>query len=815
MRKTGQSLFLLTISSLLNVFVFSGNLLAAEDEEDKRLLDEIIITATARKDITALETSYGVAVLSRASVDREVAVGLVDLLDAVPGLYAEAAGGEANTNLSARGTRPGFNAFISLQEDGLPVLYRPIGAEWEIRHDITYERVEVVLGGPSTIFAPQAAAATVNFMSRLPENTVSEVRLSVTDYGRYRTDLFYGGPISDNWFGSIGGYYRRGDGIRDHGFTVSHGGQLRANLWRDFSGGDGSVLVSYRHTDDNTPTYAPGPVNLADGQPAPIAGFNFRDDTLVGPDIMSLKIKRPGGMSRNYSYADGQDANSNQASLRITYDLGNGFRVKEHLRIASNYQADTDLRNGANSDIVDAATFVADSAVTLLAAFPTATAFQLVQVADGTVIADPTSLNGNGLLMAGGTRLSYFATDFSQIINDFQVTFEGDRNTATIGLMYWNTQAATDFTEVVYLLDLKPNANLMDVQALDATGAVVGHLTDNGVRSYDNYWMDGNIRTESINLYFNDEFQISDSLRIDFGARFEDVTFSGDTETLTFGNAIAAGLNDPLVLADDAVGAAGTGNYVASSSNVSEVAWTIGANYKFNDNLAVYARYTDTFDMGNAAFTTFGFPPAFTTVPTTLKVTEIGVRYQSETLALFATGFYTDNAEVAFTTDTGTNFPVDNEVIGVEFLALWQPTDVFSVEFSGVVQDAELTDTNSTGSSFDGNRIDRLPNIQLRLTPTVYFGLGSAYVSIQHYGNRFGDLANTQEFDPYTAVDAGISYNLNDSIWVSLQGTNLTNEFAATLGNPRGNAIIAGDDAFGFAALIPPRSITATVSVSF
>ena len=172
--------------------------------EDKAgFLEEIVVTGSGRGNLTALQTSYGITILNADDVSRNNPVGLADLVDAVPGLQGEFANGETNTNLNVRGTNGGFNAFISLQEDGLPVQYSPFFAEFELRHDLSYERVEAVLGGPSGIFTAQGAAATINYISRRPLTTEGEVGLAVTDYGQLRTDFFYGGPIGDSdWSGA-------------------------------------------------------------------------------------------------------------------------------------------------------------------------------------------------------------------------------------------------------------------------------------------------------------------------------------------------------------------------------------------------------------------------------------------------------------------------------------------------------------------------------------------------------------------------------------------------------------------------------------
>jgi hypothetical protein len=50
---------------------------------------------------------------------------------------------------------------------------------------------------------------------------------------------------------------------------------------------------------------------------------------------------------------------------------------------------------------------------------------------------------------------------------------------------------------------------------------------------------------------------------------------------------------------------------------------------------------------------------------------------------------------------------------------------------------------------------------------------------------------------------------------VSVQGTNLTNKFSITEGNPRGNSVVAGTNAYGFARANLPRVVMFTVDAKF
>jgi iron complex outermembrane receptor protein len=795
-------------------------------------LEEVIVTGSTHEQ-TILETSFAISTIDEAQLAQSPSLGTAALLDQVPGLWAEANGGEVNTNVSPRGLRGGFFTYVSLQEDGLPVMYNGFFPEFEVRRDLSYGRVEVTRGGPSGVLTSNGAAAIVNFLSRMPtERVEGEAQVSYTDYGSIRTDLFYGGPLpgTNNWFATVGGYYRRGDGIKDVGYLADHGGQIRANLMRTFDAG--SVTIGFKHIDDHTTFFTPQPVALLpNGTATEIAGFSATNDYLAGPETRLLGIKSPTGRDETVDLGDGESSKTDQLTVRLDYDLGSGFSVRDSLRVAKIDQVSRDLRGLANSSIFPATTFLASDprVAGLISAYAAdgAVAARLQHATTGQAITSPGSLNGNGLLVQQVNNV--FSQKMDQLINDLRLTFETERNSATLGLLSWDVSMDVRQIANTFLLDVTNNAHLIDVVAVNAAGNVVGSLTDRGVLQYGTggSYGNGTVDIRSNSLYFNDQMQLTDRLRIDAGVRYEYVRNQSSAEDQTSGATLAGAFDSDgndvnNVLADNFGGSFGAGTYTFGENHLDDVAWTLGGNYQFTDSFAVYARYADAFDTGIANFGVFcaGNPAAcFPSKTTELKFAELGVRFSFATFYAQLTAFQSKNANVAVLVGTaGDSVPVDNEANGVEFDMSWRPVDAFGVQLSGVIQKSELKSVGvSGGASFDGNQLDRLPNEQIKLTPTWYFadGRGQMYVTGAYYSKRFGDLANTLEFDSYTDLSAGISVSVSDKFLVSLQGTNLTDEFALSAGNPRGNSIIAGQNAFGFAHAILPRALRFSIDARF
>lgn len=128
------------------------------------VVEEVIVTSRAGSDArTRLATSYAVTSMNEETLRMRAPMGVADALKSVPGFWVEASGGEASANIRARGIpQEGFSA-IALQEDGAPVQHDGglgyLNADQSFRLDETIERIEVVRGGPSSIFASYAPAA--------------------------------------------------------------------------------------------------------------------------------------------------------------------------------------------------------------------------------------------------------------------------------------------------------------------------------------------------------------------------------------------------------------------------------------------------------------------------------------------------------------------------------------------------------------------------------------------------------------------------------------------------------------------------------
>lgn len=799
---------------------------AEESVKKEGSLERIIVTGSSSSGLTALETSYGVAVLDEGNLIG-ASVGLTDLVDAVPGLQGEFSNGETNSNLNVRGTQNGFMSFVSLQEDGLPVQYSPFFSEFELRYDLTYDRVEAVLGGPSGIFTAQGSGATLNFISRMPTKAEGDIRVSITDYGQHKTELFYGAPIGDDgWYGAIGGTFRQGNGVRDLGFTAASGGQIRASLLKEFD--NGQFTIAYKKIDDKNPYYNPTPTFTGGSNsdsPTSIPGFDAQKDTLSGPDTRFMNAKGPNGVTRR-DMADGNISKTDQLTLGLDYHFNNGFSLSNKMRMSSILTIAHDLRAGGDDTIMEAEDFVASQLEVLQAGLPDAgiESVQLVRVNDGEVITDPSTLNGNGYLTK--IKHSQYSRESDFFVNDFRVNWESDEGTVfiTTGIQHWDLSTDSGNPEDEFLIDIKNHAERYDVTGYNAAGEVVGHLTDAGVTNYgtlDNY---GSLSTVSTNYYVNAEIEITDNFRVDFGARHEEAemtTYNEDMDAFwNKTNVLPDGIGNNI-LADDDRDYNRNGNVYTGNVSYNTDSLTVGGNWTITDDFAIYARWALSEDMAyNNEFAFYTIPVwngsivengGLTDEPTELEFAEIGVRYQSDFVSGYATYFDTThkNSGVVEVNDDGVNevVNVDTVASGVEFWLDFNLTDSLTFNVSGVAMNSEQQGAGDVPPT----ATPRLPETQLRFAPTYTLGNAEIFAGIQYYSKRAANREGLT-LPSYTQVDLGVNYNLTENFTVSVLANNLTDELGFTSGNFR--PIDASSDT-RFNSVIPGRTFTLTGHYKF
>lgn len=806
-----------------SVLAFAHPVLA-EETAPATDVEELVVTGRAGSEAQRkVEASYAITTVSEEKLRLQAPPSVAEVLKNVPGLWVEASGGVGGANIRARGIPIEGFAAIALQEDGLPVQHDGglgfLNTDFAFRMDETIQRVEVVRGGPSSIFASYAPGGTINFQTRKPTEAFEGLaKAEVGDWGYWRGDAWVGGMVGGFRLG-LGGFYRQDDGVRDPGFDANKGGQVRFQVGRDFE--NGSLDFNVKHVDDNTIFYLPVPLTFdGDGDTAEIPSFDANYGTLAGPETGRLTFRTNRGPFE-FDQTKGADLKLTQYTLQGSLEVG-GWEIKEGFR----YRTSDLTRSGFFPNTPEAASARIARDVARGASLGVV-AGRLTYVNGGQAF-DVAGQNGTGLVMDAFLRTQDITLD--EVINDLRVTrtFEVGGQTHDVALGVYYARAEESFLQqgAAVLVDVRENARLLNLVGLNAAGQVVANFTDNGFSRYGSQFDNAEGESTTWAIYAADEWSLTDKLRVDFGARWERIELSGRNErraTINLGQ-LATNFAD-----DQAI--SGTGVFDPLDRKFDDWGATLGVNYQIDPDLGVFARYTKGFRLPSLG--------DFITNPTRtdpraqgIDLAEAGVKISRPWFTAYATAFYThfDSQSLSETRyDAATNSYISRtefastKAWGVELEGTVRPTDWFDMSANVTLQEPTYgdfifnervakvggatgvcplpSDTATAGPDclrtrdFTDNRIIRSPKVSARFTPGVNLldGRLRAEVDLQFYGKRYSDIANTLTIPAYEIVNASVRWNATDQVSVYLYGTNLTNEIGLTEGNPRAGQFVSGE----------------------
>ncbi|MGO4465893.1 TonB-dependent receptor [Pseudoduganella sp. RAF53_2] len=796
-------------------------------------IQEVVVTGTTAKNRTKLESSVAITTVDQAKLEKLAPHSLADSLQQVPGLWVEASGGEVSNNVSPRGLSGGAAfQFISLQEDGLPVIYDGELVDVLMREDLTIKRFEAIRGGTSAILSTNGPAAIVNFISQKgTHKPQGEVKVTVGDYGMVRTEGVYSAPINDDWSYAAGGYYRHGDGVRPIGITADHGGQFRLNLTRRLDGGE--LNLSAKYVNDHNTFYLPIPLTNP-SHPTGVPGVDPHYGSLDGPDLAHITNQTTNGTIATDLHT-GFHVLAKVVGADLQHDLGGDWSFRNNARYTRYDVAPHSVFNGPNSYLVRASNRLdpeqSSDVAALLARFG-GTA-KLAYAGTGQVINDPSTLNGNGFTTDAVAETRF--RSLGHFVDKLSLTKENDKNSFTAGVLFAKQKLYDDSDYGARIItEVRDQPKRLDIVAVDANNKILGYLSDKGVLRNGYFYERHKGDMNSTSLFVNDEWKVTHNLRLDAGVRYEiahydvqdeNVLAAGEDlpgDSLTEGAIIPGAFNPDgsdkdNIIANNYMRRAGTGVWTRKTKTIKEASYTAGFNYAFNDHVATYGRYASGTNMPTLYST-----DSFVDGASRLSFIEAGVRYISPFWTTSATLFHTKFDNLSFgETDQATGafrqVFVKTLSTGVELEGIINPFKRFSLEYVATIQNATIDgiDPNAEEAKQNGNQVMRTPNIQVRLIPTVHFDFGDIFLVYSHIGKRYADFENALELPAYNVLDMGAEIKIDKHWKLNAKVNNLTNSIGLTEGNPRSGFNQSSNGSLFYARPILGRNATVSLSYRF
>jgi len=788
-------------------------------------LEEVIVTGVAREGVSKLEASVSVSSLNSYDIEKLSPRSVAELFRALPGIRSESSGGNGNANITVRGIplATGGSKYMQLHEDGLPVLefgdMNFANTDNFIRSDWSVGRVESIRGGSASTVASNSPGGIINMISKKGGDDAGAVGITIgADYDEFRTDFEYGGSLASDITYHVAGFFRDGEGVRETGFNGDNGGQIKFNITKELEGG---YLRFYgKQLDDKTTTYLPSPVLVkSNGSFGAVPGYDASSQTLHSAQTNNIVTYDPYGNPKGRSVSDGIESKVSAFGFEFDREIGNGWSVNNKFRNSSVeggfISPFTDGFAGGTSTIAaKGASLCADASVGGVS----------IDCSGGVAayvngqMADPNQLAFTNLL---------FDTTFDDVglmVNDLTFSKDFDRVSVTAGYYYskqniditwnsWHTRMQTlqgngseNITFVALGAGIDAGGNAVDVM-----------LADNGALTQSFLSWDWDLEYVTSAPYLNVAFQVNDRLNIEAGVRRDETEASGRRLDGCCGGNQSSDLNgngsigsyevvggvitrlDSDALLENA-GAVSAGFITGGVRNLNDNAaavtrvnykadntsYTFGATYALNDDSSVFVRYSDggraiadRLTQVAGSLQANGALTSTTDGYDNVEQLEVGYKHQAEDWSFYATLFDTMVEETNAEITSGLTFVREYDATGLELEGDYDFGNGFRINGNVTWIDAEIA-SDATNAAVVGNTPRRQADMIYTISPEYSFGPGLIGASIVGSSDFYLQDSNQLKQDAYQLVHLYANYQLTDSVVVSLNVNNLTDEFVIT-----------------------------------
>jgi outer membrane receptor protein involved in Fe transport len=760
--------------------------------------EEVFSTGVA-KGRDRLDSATSTSTLRGSEIEKFSARSLGEVLRNIPGIRVEYAGGEGNASYSIRGLPLAATGakFLQLQEDGMPVLefgdLQPVAPDTFMRFDLNVAQIEAIRGGSASTFASNSPGGVINLLSKTGETEGGAIQATVgLDYGEYRVDGDYGHKISDTLRFHVGGFYRQGEGPRAVGFDAYRGGQIKLNVTKTFS--NGYIRLYGKYLNDRTPSYQAVPILVSGSNSDPVftsaRNFDVKTDTVISPNTVNLVTLDSANVIKRDDARIGQEAIVKAAGFDAQFDFGE-WTVTEKFRFAD---ISGDNFKYHPTAVAAAQTLASSSGLGFANGGPGATISYANGPLAGQRITNPSTLNGNGLLVS--TRVQDFVfRSLNNITNDLRVSRVwqvGNGNLTTTAGFYKSSQDFdVDWAIVNNLSDVRGNGQTALINVTTAAGVPVtqdGYISfgfNNGSfsRKYDvNYAI--NAPYGSINYHVG-RVAIGGSLRYDMG----------DVKGTLYGAGLGGGrvgtapvdLNGDgrISVAERTTGVLPLGTPGRVDYDYGYLSYSAGINVRLAEPLAVFARNSRG---ARAAASRLLFSAAHSPVSgapleaasafDTVKQTEIGLKFRQAGMTFNVTGFSAKVGERNVQSVGGLPQVIVRgyKAKGVEVEG-GARRGVFSLTAGGTYTDAEIA-SDVANPQLVGNTPRHQANFIFQATPQIDTRYVTVGVNVIGTTSSFAQDVNQLKMPGYTLVNAFVQIRPIERVQLMLNVNNVFDTLA-------------------------------------
>lgn len=774
------------MTSVATTAFFSASAYAqtAQPEEAAAENDAIVVTGViSSAGQNKIDTSISVSSLSADTIADSNPTNLAEVFRQLPGIRSESSSGGGNSNINVRGIpiSTGGAKFLSLQEDGLPILlfgdhlFAP--ADGFYKSDTTLARVESVRGGTASTLTTNGPGGIINLIGKTGKNGGGSLGFGIgLDHTDYRVDAEYGANIADDLYFHVGGHFQQGGDYRNSGYDPVSGGQIRLSMTKEFDAG--YVRLTGKVIDKKEQAYFPQLVSRTGDASSGVVGTSLGNFSAANHSLYSNLTRN--GLAVNgrnqlepYDTADGLHHKVKSIGLETNFDLGGGIE----LSTKSRYQ-------DISGQFLGFFSYGALNAASLAGS----TYFNGSRA--GTAVTSSNLPNGFA------TEVAVFDVnldDLSNFANDARLSKTVEMGNSTVDVavghffMHQNFKQDWHWTRLVTTTE-------NDAALISVPGSINGIAGVNQA-----FGWDGSNRNYDLEAQVSSPFAAlavkTGDLSVDASVRYDNMRQNG---IRTAGAGAPFDVNgDGRISGSEATVSLNTGVADARADfTANNLAWSLGANYLLGDTFSIFGRASSgasfNFDRaldfgvrdGSGALLA-GAEGAYVD-----KVDQYEIGFKAQDLELgngkldvYGTLFLSTTEESNITITPPTGQIRKYEAKGLELEGYYK-NGIFDLYATATYTDAEISDArNSAGvanSALIGNKPQRQARLIWAVTPSVNLDQVRLSASWIGTGDSFANDANTLTQKGYSVVHLTGAVNLTDNLEFSLNVNNLFDKAGIT-----------------------------------
>lgn len=735
-----------------------------------------------------LDSATSTSTLEGHEIEKLGVRSVAEIFRNIPGMRSESTDGEGFANISIRGLpiALGGAKFLQIQENGLPTLeFGDIAlgtSDQFLRADLNLAGVQAIRGGSASTFASNSPGGIVNLIDKTGEVQGGAVMVTTgLDYGSKRLDFEYGAPISDTLRFHVGGFYRKGEGPRETGFDGFKGGQIKFNLTKTFDAG--YIRVFGKLLDDQTIPTPYTAVRLTGTNSDPhysnLPGLDYTEDTPFSRYIPANLTLDANNRVARHAFSEGTHSKVKSIGFEANIDLGE-WTINDKFRFAR--ISGSTIQPYTLSNATAALPYQSINSAAVIMGMLRATNLTYATGPNaGQAIANPSALNGNGLLaLMLAEDVTFNSLD--NAINDLRASRVFDlgngKLTFTAGFYRSSQDIDAAWTWTTMLSDVLGNGEAHLINAFAGPfaitqGGVIGYGTPliGGMRRdrYDvNY--DVNAPYGSLNYQLG-KLAVGASLRYDYGTA-KGTLYGTSLPGTPKGSPFDINGDGTISVTEGSVAQIPFDRPAPLDYKYNYLSYSLSANYRAADRFSVFARYSkggranaDRILYANYTSPTTGKLLVKSAAFDPVQQAEGGFKYRTENFETYVTGFWAKTREH--------NIGLDRayRAYGVELEGSYK-NGPFSVTGGATWTKAEIT-SDALDPTKVGNTPKHQADLIFQLTPQVeleHFVLGANF-----YGttSSFAGDSNQLKMPGYVVTGMFFQYKPNESVTLMLNANNL------------------------------------------